>query len=167
MIQPHYDIHHSAKYATDLPQPPQTCPQPIKFKLENSKLGPTQTATVAAHNTQKSSPTPFPSNYFVCRTSKQLLSSFLEQNRTHISEHIVDGENVQLPSSSLTSVNTSGRLPFSPSTCPTSRSARVSVGSTLVPTPISPPGTANLRSFCSAYSDKIFEKIGSHCGCRR
>lgn len=60
-------------------------------------------------------------------------------------------------------MNTSGRLPLSPSTCPTSRSARVSVGSTLVPTPISPPGTANLRSFCSAYSDKIFEKIGSHC----
>lgn len=63
----------------------------------------------------------------------------------------------------FTSVNTSGRLPLSPSTWPTKRSARVSVGSTLVPTPMRPPGTANFRSFCSAYRDRILEKIGSHC----
>jgi hypothetical protein len=32
-------------------------------------------------------------------------------------------------------------------------SARQRVGSTLVPTPMRPPGTANIRSFCSANSD--------------
>mmetsp|Transcript_48885 Transcript_48885/g.104361 ORF Transcript_48885/g.104361 Transcript_48885/m.104361 type:complete len:230 (+) Transcript_48885:681-1370(+) len=56
----------------------------------------------------------------------------------------------------------SGRLPTEPSTCPTNRSARVRVGSRSVPTPISPPGTAYWRSFCSAKRDTIREKSGTH-----
>ena len=51
---------------------------------------------------------------------------------------------------------------MSPRTCPTSRSARVSVGSIVVPTPMSPPGTAYWSSFCSAKSETIREKIGLH-----
>ena len=42
----------------------------------------------------------------------------------------------------LISVNTLGSLSLWPSTWPTRRSARVSVGSIFVPTPIRPPGTA-------------------------
>ena len=40
--------------------------------------------------------------------------------------------------------------------------ARVRVGSILVPTPMRPPGTAYLRSFCSAYNDIIRLYIGVH-----
>mmetsp|Transcript_236 Transcript_236/g.919 ORF Transcript_236/g.919 Transcript_236/m.919 type:complete len:354 (+) Transcript_236:200-1261(+) len=60
------------------------------------------------------------------------------------------------------SVNTLGSLPTSPSTWPTSRSARVSVGSTVVPTPISPPGTAYLSWFCSAKSETMRLEMGVH-----
>uniref|UniRef100_A0A7C9DVK1 Uncharacterized protein n=1 Tax=Opuntia streptacantha TaxID=393608 RepID=A0A7C9DVK1_OPUST len=60
------------------------------------------------------------------------------------------------------STNTSGRDPTSPRTWPTNRSARVRVGSMVVPTPIRPPGTANCSSFCSAYNETILEYIGVH-----
>mmetsp|Transcript_13089 Transcript_13089/g.31742 ORF Transcript_13089/g.31742 Transcript_13089/m.31742 type:complete len:363 (+) Transcript_13089:311-1399(+) len=60
------------------------------------------------------------------------------------------------------SVKTCGSLPTSPSTWPTSRSARVSVGSTVVPTPMSPPGTAYCSWFCSAKSDTIRLLMGVH-----
>jgi hypothetical protein len=36
------------------------------------------------------------------------------------------------------------------------------VGSTFVPTPIKPPGTANFRSLLSVYRLTILEKIGRH-----
>lgn len=45
-------------------------------------------------------------------------------------------------------------------TWPTSRSARVRVGSTVVPTPIRPPGTAYCSGFCSANSDTMRERMG-------
>eukprot|EP01139_Manchomonas_bermudensis_P000144 Amastigsp_a134_413.p3 type:complete len:269 gc:universal Amastigsp_a134_413:1485-679(-) len=54
------------------------------------------------------------------------------------------------------------RLSLRPRTLPTRRSARQSVGSIIVPTPMSPPGTAYLSSFCSASRVTIREKIGSH-----
>lgn len=57
---------------------------------------------------------------------------------------------------------TSGRLPTEPSTWPTKRSARVSVGSIMVPTPMSPPGTAYCRSFDSAKRERMREKSGTH-----
>mmetsp|Transcript_520 Transcript_520/g.1592 ORF Transcript_520/g.1592 Transcript_520/m.1592 type:complete len:264 (-) Transcript_520:323-1114(-) len=57
---------------------------------------------------------------------------------------------------------TSGSLPTAPSTWPTNRSARVRVGSSRVPTPMSPPGTANCRSLCSAYRELILESKGTH-----
>ena len=78
------------------------------------------------------------------------------------------------------SVNISGSLPTSPRTFvrnsenvffgwgegvhtwPTSLSPRQSVGSIFVPTPMRPPGTAYWRSFRSANSVMIFEKIGTH-----
>mmetsp|Transcript_12141 Transcript_12141/g.31116 ORF Transcript_12141/g.31116 Transcript_12141/m.31116 type:complete len:354 (+) Transcript_12141:170-1231(+) len=60
------------------------------------------------------------------------------------------------------SVYTSGSAPTSPSTCPTSLSARVRVGSTVVPTPMRPPGTAYCSSFCSAKSVTMREKTGRH-----
>mmetsp|Transcript_2980 Transcript_2980/g.5864 ORF Transcript_2980/g.5864 Transcript_2980/m.5864 type:complete len:213 (-) Transcript_2980:677-1315(-) len=58
------------------------------------------------------------------------------------------------------SENTSGSWPTSPSTWPTRRSARVKVGSTEVPTPMRPPGTANCSGFCSAKREMILEKMG-------
>mmetsp|Transcript_7218 Transcript_7218/g.21664 ORF Transcript_7218/g.21664 Transcript_7218/m.21664 type:complete len:201 (+) Transcript_7218:228-830(+) len=60
------------------------------------------------------------------------------------------------------SMKTSGSFPTSPSTCPTSLSALVRVGSTVVPTPMSPPGTAYWRAFCSANRETTLEKIGMH-----
>mmetsp|Transcript_3937 Transcript_3937/g.9459 ORF Transcript_3937/g.9459 Transcript_3937/m.9459 type:complete len:366 (-) Transcript_3937:451-1548(-) len=60
------------------------------------------------------------------------------------------------------SVYTWGSLPTSPSTCPTSLSARVSVGSTVVPTPMSPPGTAYCSWFCSAKRDTMRLLMGVH-----
>ena len=33
----------------------------------------------------------------------------------------------------------------------------------MVPTPMSPPGTANCRSFDSAKSERMREKSGTHC----
>mmetsp|Transcript_6873 Transcript_6873/g.13822 ORF Transcript_6873/g.13822 Transcript_6873/m.13822 type:complete len:304 (-) Transcript_6873:343-1254(-) len=56
----------------------------------------------------------------------------------------------------------SGSLPASPSTCPTRRSARVRVGSILVPTPMRPPGTAYSSSLCSANSDTMRLRMGVH-----
>mmetsp|Transcript_31269 Transcript_31269/g.68394 ORF Transcript_31269/g.68394 Transcript_31269/m.68394 type:complete len:244 (+) Transcript_31269:808-1539(+) len=56
----------------------------------------------------------------------------------------------------------SGKCPTDPRTWPTSLSARVSVGSSSVPTPMSPPGTAYCKSFCSAKSDTMREKSGTH-----
>lgn len=55
-----------------------------------------------------------------------------------------------------------GKAPTAPRTCPTKRSALQSVGSILVPTPISPPGTANCSSFCSVYKETILLNIGLH-----
>mmetsp|Transcript_11030 Transcript_11030/g.39915 ORF Transcript_11030/g.39915 Transcript_11030/m.39915 type:complete len:220 (+) Transcript_11030:299-958(+) len=60
------------------------------------------------------------------------------------------------------SVNTCGSFPTSPRTCPTRRSARVSVGSTVVPTPMRPPGTAYRSWFCSANSETIREEMLRH-----
>lgn len=53
-----------------------------------------------------------------------------------------------------------GRAPTAPRTCPTKRSALQSVGSIFVPTPMSPPGTANCNSFCSVYKETILLYIG-------
>mmetsp|Transcript_66229 Transcript_66229/g.185188 ORF Transcript_66229/g.185188 Transcript_66229/m.185188 type:complete len:263 (-) Transcript_66229:386-1174(-) len=53
-----------------------------------------------------------------------------------------------------------GSLPGCPRTCPTSLSARVNVGSILVPTPIKPPGTANCSRFSSAAKVTIRERMG-------
>jgi|AntAceMinimDraft_12_1070368.scaffolds.fasta_scaffold91621_2 hypothetical protein len=50
----------------------------------------------------------------------------------------------------------------SPRTWPTNRSALVKVGSTVVPTPINPPGTANFSWFCSANNETIRLLIGVH-----
>mmetsp|Transcript_2048 Transcript_2048/g.7423 ORF Transcript_2048/g.7423 Transcript_2048/m.7423 type:complete len:231 (-) Transcript_2048:484-1176(-) len=49
-----------------------------------------------------------------------------------------------------------------PSTWPTRRSVRQRVGSTLVPTPMSPPGTAYWRWFDSAKRDTTRERMGWH-----
>mmetsp|Transcript_27028 Transcript_27028/g.71160 ORF Transcript_27028/g.71160 Transcript_27028/m.71160 type:complete len:269 (+) Transcript_27028:545-1351(+) len=56
----------------------------------------------------------------------------------------------------------SGRLPTSPRTCPVRRSPRVRQGSILVPTPISPPGTANSRSNISAWRPSTTVTSGVH-----
>mmetsp|Transcript_5823 Transcript_5823/g.12261 ORF Transcript_5823/g.12261 Transcript_5823/m.12261 type:complete len:206 (-) Transcript_5823:129-746(-) len=61
-----------------------------------------------------------------------------------------------------TSEKISGSVPTAPSTCPTSRSARVSVGSILVPTPMRPPGTAYCSSLPSAFIDRMTLIIGEH-----
>ena len=49
-----------------------------------------------------------------------------------------------------------------PHTCPTRRSARLSVGSIFVPTPMSPPGTAYCSSFVSARRLTMRERMGVH-----
>mmetsp|Transcript_66228 Transcript_66228/g.185181 ORF Transcript_66228/g.185181 Transcript_66228/m.185181 type:complete len:265 (-) Transcript_66228:386-1180(-) len=53
-----------------------------------------------------------------------------------------------------------GSLPGCPRTCPTNLSARVSVGSIFVPTPIKPPGTANCKRFSSAARVTMRERMG-------
>eukprot|EP00123_Amoebidium_parasiticum_P012219 comp21201_c0_seq1/m.28805 comp21201_c0_seq1/g.28805 ORF comp21201_c0_seq1/g.28805 comp21201_c0_seq1/m.28805 type:complete len:353 (+) comp21201_c0_seq1:732-1790(+) len=60
------------------------------------------------------------------------------------------------------SVKICGRFPTVPSTCPTMRSARQSVGSILVPTPIRPPGTAYCRAFCSVLRVSMRDRIDLH-----
>mmetsp|Transcript_11437 Transcript_11437/g.41850 ORF Transcript_11437/g.41850 Transcript_11437/m.41850 type:complete len:253 (+) Transcript_11437:140-898(+) len=58
------------------------------------------------------------------------------------------------------SVYTSGNVLTSPRTCPTKRSARVRVGSIVVPTPIKPPGTANSKRLFSDVKDTIRDLMG-------
>mmetsp|Transcript_24569 Transcript_24569/g.70546 ORF Transcript_24569/g.70546 Transcript_24569/m.70546 type:complete len:263 (+) Transcript_24569:406-1194(+) len=53
-----------------------------------------------------------------------------------------------------------GNLPGCPNTCPTSLSARVNVGSILVPTPMRPPGTASCNLFSSAARVMMRERMG-------
>ena len=60
------------------------------------------------------------------------------------------------------SLSTSGIYPGWPIICPTKESALVINGSTLIPTPISPPGTAYIRAFLSAFSDVICDSISLH-----
>ncbi len=52
-------------------------------------------------------------------------------------------------------------------TCPTNLSALHNVGSILVPTPISPPGTAYFNSFSSAKRDTLHIQRGSKSRCDR
>ena len=60
------------------------------------------------------------------------------------------------------SLSTSGIKFGWPIICPTKESALVMNGSTLIPTPISPPGTAYIRAFLSALSDVICDWISFH-----